>query len=86
MDLNSEQKGRRAQEILDDPVFVEMIERTREGYVVQWTLTEPGAIDEREALSAANRGLDEMLRGLRTLISDWTMEKSRKKTKKGRKL
>jgi|TARA_R110000751_G_scaffold111764_3_gene210194 hypothetical protein len=85
MDLNSEQKGRRAQEILDDPVFVEMIGRTREGYVVQWTLSEPGAIDEREALSAANRGLDEMLRGLRTLIADWTMEKSRKKTKKGRK-
>ena len=85
MDLNSEQKGRRAQEILDDPVFVEMIERTRAGYVMQWTLTEPRAVDEREALSAANRGLDEMLRGLRTLISDWALEKSRKKTKKGRK-
>ena len=84
MGLNSEQKGRRAQEILDDPVFVEMIERTREGYVMQWTLSEPRAVEEREALSAANRGLDEMLRGLRTLISDWTMEKSREKTKKGR--
>ena len=84
MDLNSEQKGRRAQEILDDPVFVEMVESVREGIIMQWTLTAPRAIDEREALSAANRGLDEMLRGLRTLIADWTMEKSREKTKKGR--
>ena len=84
MDLNSEQKGRRAQEILDDPVFVEMVESVREGIIMQWTLTDPRAVDEREALSAANRGLDEMLRGLRTLIADWTMEKSREKTKKGR--
>jgi hypothetical protein len=53
---------------------------------MQWTLTEPGAVEEREILSAANRGLDEVLRGLRTLISDWTMEQqSHKKTKKGRK-
>jgi hypothetical protein len=85
MDLTREQKGRRAKEILEDSVFLEMIERTREGYVIQWTLSEPGAVEEREALSAANRGLDEMLRGLRTLITDWTMEQSRNKTKKGRK-
>jgi len=84
MDLTREQRGRRAEEILSDPVFLEMVERTREGYVMQWTLTEPGAVEERETLSAANRGLDEVLRGLRTLISDWTMEQSHKKTKKGR--
>jgi hypothetical protein len=86
MDLTREQRARRAKEILEDPVFLEMVERTREGYVMQWTLTEPGAVEEREILSAANRGLDEVLRGLRTLISDWTMEQqSHKKTKKGRK-
>ena len=85
MDLTREQRARRAKEILEDPVFLEMVERTREGYVMQWTLTAPADVEGREALSAANRGLDEVLRGLRTLISDWTMEQSHKKTRKGRK-
>ena len=90
MDLTSEQKGRRGREILDDPVFLEMVRRIREGYVMQWTLTSPGAVEEREALSAANRGLDETLRGLRGLVEDWVVGQSRKKTEnsyttKGRK-
>ena len=81
MDLTQEHKGRRGQEILDDPVFREMVEDIREGYVLQWTLTSPGAVEEREAISAANRGLDEILRGLRRLVEDWTIGQSRKKTK-----
>tara|TARA_R110000744_G_scaffold99108_4_gene191481 strand:+ start:658 stop:918 length:261 start_codon:yes stop_codon:yes gene_type:complete len=83
MSLTRDEKARRAQDILEDEVFIEMIETARQGYVLQWTLSEPGAVEEREALSAANRGLDEMLRGLRTLIADWTVEKSRQKTKRG---
>jgi phosphoribosyl-dephospho-CoA transferase len=83
MDVTREQKGRRGQEILDDPVFLEMVERVREGYVIQWTLTAPGAVDEREALSAANRGLDETMRGLRRLVEDWTIDQTRRKTKSG---
>jgi hypothetical protein len=83
MDLTSEQKGRRGREILDDPVFLEMVKRVREGYVMQWTLTSPEAVEEREALSAANRGLDETLRGLRGLVEDWMIDQSRKKTKSG---
>jgi hypothetical protein len=81
MDLTSEQKGRRGQEILDDPVFLEMVDRVREGYVMQWTLTNREAVEEREALFAANRGLDETLRGLRRLVEDWTIDQSRKKVK-----
>tara|TARA_R110000751_G_scaffold148797_1_gene253600 strand:- start:96 stop:356 length:261 start_codon:yes stop_codon:yes gene_type:complete len=83
MSLTRDQKARRAREILEDEVFIEMITEAREGYVLQWTLSEPGAVEEREALSAANRGLDEMLRGLRRLIADWTVEQSRQKIKKG---
>ena len=85
MELSAEQKGRRAKEILEDDVFVEMIERVREGYVLRWTLTAPNEIDEREALSASSRGLDEVLRELRTLITDWTVDQQRKNTKKVRK-
>jgi hypothetical protein len=81
--LTRDQKAQRAKEILADEVFIEMIATVREGYVLQWTLSEPGAVEEREALSAANRGLDETLRGLRRLIADWTVEQSRQKTKKG---
>ena len=39
-DLTAEQKGRRAKEILADPVFVEVLEKVRENIVAQWTLTE----------------------------------------------
>lgn len=83
MSLTRDIKARRAKEILEDEVFIEMIEAARQGYVLQWTLSEPGAVEEREALSAANRGLDEVLRGLRRLIEDWSVEKSRQKTKRG---
>ena len=85
MDLTSEQKGRRAKEILDDPVFVDVIDTTREGILAQWNLTDYDQTETRENLYHQGRALDEILRGLRTLVADWTMEKSRNKTRKGRK-
>ena len=33
MELSAEQKGRRAKEILEDDVFIEMIERVRKGSI-----------------------------------------------------
>ena len=85
MDLTVEYKARRGQEILDDPVFVEMIASVRKSIIMQWTLTEPEAVRERETLSAANRALDEVLRELRILVADQTMDQSHKKNRKGRK-
>jgi len=41
-------------------------------------------VDARESLYHQGRALDEVLRGLRTLVTDWTMDRSRKETKKGR--
>ena len=85
MGLTREYKARRGREILDDPVFQEIVERTRNGIVTQWTLTAPGAVEERETLSAANRGLDDILRELRALVDDWAMDRSRNDTvNKGR--
>jgi len=84
MDLTVEYKARRGQEILDDPVFVEMIASVRKSIILQWTLTEPGSVGERETLSAANRALDEILRELRILVADQTMDQSHKKNRKGR--
>ena len=85
MDLNSEQKGRRGQEILDDAVFVEMVETARTEIMTQWNLTDFEQTEMRESLYHQGRALDEMLRGLRTLVGDWAIAQSRKKTKKGRK-
>ena len=85
MELTVEYKARRGQEILDDPVFVEMIASVRKSIIMQWTLTEPEAVGERETLSAANRALDEILRELRILVTDQTMDQSHKKNRKGRK-
>ena len=85
--LSPEQKGRRAKEILADPVFVEVLEKVRENIVAQWTLTELNESSVRENLYMQGKGLDEIVRGLRTLVGDWAMEQSRKvsKSKRGRK-
>ena len=84
MNLTREQKGRRAKEILDDSVFVEMIEAARVHILTQWNLTDFDQVDVRESLYHQGRALDEMLRGLRTLVADWTVDRSRMETKKGR--
>lgn len=86
--LTPEQKGRRAKEILEDPVFVEVLKKTRENIVAQWTLTDLNEGSVRENLYMQGRGLDEIVRGLRTLVGDWAMEQSRNvsKSKRGRKL
>ena len=84
MGLTSEQKGRRAKEILEDEVFVEVIRVTRESILTQWNLTDFDQTDTRENLYHQGRALDEILRGLRTLVADWTVDQSQKKTKKGR--
>ena len=84
-DITREQKGRRARDILNDPVFVEMVDTARNQIMVHWNLTSFEQADERESLYYQGRALDEMLRGLRTLVEDWTVDQSQKKTKKGRK-
>ena len=84
MDLTSEQKGRRAQEILDDPVFHEAVDTIRTNILVQWNLTQADQTDERESAYHKNRALDEILRELRILVTDWTVDQSRNRTKKGR--
>ena len=84
MGLTNEQKGRRAKEILEDEVFVEVIRVTRESILTQWNLTDFDQTDTRENLYHQGRALDEILRGLRTLVADWTVDQSQKKTKKGR--
>jgi len=85
VDLGIEQKGRRAKEILEDEVFMEVIGSVRTGILAQWNLTDFDQTDTRESLYYQGRALDEVLRGLRTLVADWTMDQSHKKTQKGRK-
>ena len=84
MDITREQKGRRARDILNDPVFIEMMDTARNQIMAQWNLTLFDEPDLRESLYHQGRALDEMLRGLRTLVADWTVDQSQKKTKKGR--
>ena len=85
MELTRDQKGRRAKEILEDEVFVEVIRVAMESILTQWNLTSFDETDTRESLYYQGRALDEVLRGLRTLVADWTMDQSHKKTRKGRK-
>jgi hypothetical protein len=84
MDLGVEQKGRRAKEILDDEVFMEVIDSARTDILTQWNLTDFDQTETRESLYYQGRALDEVLRGLRTLVADWTMDQSHKKNRKGR--
>jgi glycerol-3-phosphate O-acyltransferase len=83
--LTNEQKGRRAKEILEDEVFVEVIHTAKEGILAQWNLTDFGEADLRERLHHQSRAIDEILRELRTLVADWTMDQSRSKPKRGQK-
>ena len=85
MDLTNEQKGRRAKEILEDEVFLAVIHSVREGILAQWNLTDFDQTDARESLYHRSRAIDEILRELRTLVADWTMDRSRMETRKGRK-
>ena len=78
MDLGIEQKGRRGKEILDDPVFMEMIDTVRKQIMTEWNLTEFEQEEVRERLYYQGRALDEMLRGLRTLVDDWTVKKAKR--------
>jgi|TARA_B100000949_G_scaffold231691_1_gene244322 hypothetical protein len=84
MDLTREQKGRRAQEILEDSVFVEVVDTVRTSILTQWNLTDFDQMAARESLYHQGRALDEILRELRTLVADWAINRSRKQTKKGR--
>jgi len=83
-DITREQKGRRARDILNDPVFVEMVDTARSQIMAHWNLTTFDQSNARESLYYQGRALDEILRGLRTLVADWTVDQSQKKTKKGR--
>ena len=80
--LTREQKGMRAQEILEDPVFTEVIETARASIVTQWHLTDLNEVNTREYLFMLGRGLDEVVRGLRTLVADWAVEKKHKSKKR----
>ena len=84
MGLTSEQKGRRAKEILEDEIFMEVINGARTSILTQWNLTSFDETETRESLYYQGRALDEVLRGLRTLVADWTMDQSRNENKKGR--
>ena len=85
--LSPEQKGRRAKEILEDEVFLDVLEKVRQNIIAQWTLTDVNDVGVRESLYMQGRGLDEIVRGLRTLVGDWAVEQSRSvsKPKRGRK-
>ena len=80
--LTREQKGMRAQEILEDPVFTEVIEAARASIVAQRHLTDLNEVNTRENLFMQGRGLDEVVRGLRTLVADWAVEKKHKSKKR----
>ena len=81
-DLTREQKGQRAKDILKDPVFTEVIETARASIVAQWHLTDLNEVNTRENLFMQGRGLDEVIRGLRSLVDDWTVEQQNSKRKR----
>jgi len=83
MELTTEQKGQKAQGILNDPVFIEMINDVRSQIIAQWHLTKLNDSEGRESLYMQSRGLDEAIRGLNSLADDWAIAKKRK-TKKPR--
>tara|TARA_R110000751_G_scaffold8076_2_gene32667 strand:- start:840 stop:1091 length:252 start_codon:yes stop_codon:yes gene_type:complete len=77
MSLTKEMKARRAKEILEDDVFLEVVAKAKSSLIGQWSLTELTDTATRESLYHQDRGLDEVLRHLRILINDFTIEQKR---------
>lgn len=84
MPLGAEEKGRRAKQILEDEVFLEVIDSARTHILTQWNLTDFDQTEARESFYYQGRALDEILRGLRALVSDWNLSQARTKHDKGK--
>lgn len=84
MPLGAEEKGRRAKQILEDEVFLEVIDSARTHILTQWNLTDFDQAEARESFYYQGRALDEILRGLRALVSDWNLSQARTKHDKGK--
>jgi hypothetical protein len=74
MELTVKEKGRRAKEILEDEVFLEVVRGVRESAILQWTLTAPQDVEIRENLYMHIRVIEEVVRGFRTLVADWKLD------------
>ena len=68
MGLTNEQKGRRAKEILEDEVFVEVIHTARESILAQWNLTDFG--EEQQALRQTYQQYQQVLNQLHQQMQD----------------
>ena len=79
MTLTKEMKARRAKEILEDDVFLEVVAKAKSSLMGQWSLTELTDTKTRESLYHQDRGLDEVLKHLRILINDYSLEQKRTK-------
>jgi len=71
--MSIREKGSRAKQILEDDIFQEVVQSTRQGLMAQWHLTDYNATSERENLYMQSKGLDEVVRGLRSIVDAWTM-------------
>ena len=71
--MSVREKGLRAKQILEDDIFQEVVQSTRQGLMAQWHLTDYNATSERENLYMQSKGLDEVVRGLRSIVDAWTM-------------
>ena len=59
MPLGAEEKGRRAKQILEDEVFLEVIDSARTHILTQWNLTDFDQVEARESFYYQGRALDE---------------------------
>ena len=84
--MSIREKGLRAKQILEDDIFQEVVKSTRQGLKPQWHLTDYNATSERENLYMQSKGLDEVVRGLRSIVDAWTVQerKQEKSAKKRR--
>ena len=57
MSLTKEMKARRAKEILEDDVFLEVVAKAKSSLIGQWSLTELTDTATRESLYHQDRGL-----------------------------
>ena len=72
-DLTKQQeveRGRRAKELLENPMLVESVEKLKARYLEEWTKTVPGDVEGRERLFQAYKMVDQICAHLRIVIGD----------------
>lgn len=67
--MDANEKARRAKEIVEDPVFLQILADLEAKYISDWRNTQPADLQKREGAYASIRGLQDIVGKLNSTVS-----------------